>query len=189
MIDQRLLGRDSEDVLGAFKGLRWEGVVVDEAVKKFSVRDVIGRVSRCWGDAAVDQRLVQPQHVEDVAQRAASWRPCGGQKRCKRATRVVVGAGQPLRRAQGLHLGLQGVRRRLPRSCIMAKRRSSAAHGSSCRALCFLGRTRMIGELQIQRPLLYWARARRPSTSIAATISPIAIRKSSSPSPSLSLQR
>ena len=58
--------------------------------------------------------------------------------------------------------------RGFPRSCIMAKRRCSATHGSSCRALCFLGPTRMIGELQIQRPLLYWDRARQPSTSIAA---------------------
>ena len=59
----------------------------------------------------------------------------------------------------------------------------------ACRALCFLGLTGVIGELQIQQPLLYWDRARQPSTSIAAIISSIAIRKSSSPSPSLSLQR
>jgi hypothetical protein len=165
--------------------------VVDEAaVKKFSVRDVIGRVS---GGVGAMRRPIS------VLSNLNTWRTshCGlppgdrvaDRNGCKRATRVVVGAGQPLRRAQGLHLGLQGVRRRFPRSCIMAKRRSSAAHGSSCRALCFLSLARMIGELRIQRPLLYWARARQPSTSIAATISPITIRKSSLPSPSLSLQR
>lgn len=144
---------------------------VGERQRKFSVRDVIGRVS--GGVGAMRQSI-------SVLSNLNTWRTshCGllpGQKRLQRATRVHVGAGQPLRRAQGLHLGLQGFAGGFPRSCIMAKRRSSAAHGSSCRALCFLGLTGMIGELQIQRPLLYWARARQPSTSIAATISPIAI--------------
>ena len=60
----------------------------------------------------------------------------------------------------------------------------SSAWFQLSRALLF--RPRMIGELQIQRPLLYWDRARQPSTSIAAIISPIATRKSPSPSPSLS---
>jgi hypothetical protein len=115
VIYQRLLGRDSEDVLGAFKGLRWEGVVVDEAaVIKFSVRDVIGRVS--GGAGAMRQSI-------SVLSNLNTWRTshCGlppgdrvaDRNGCKRATRVLVGAGQPLRRAQGLHLGLQGVRRRL----------------------------------------------------------------------------
>jgi hypothetical protein len=103
VIYQRLLGRDSEDVLGAFKGLRWEGVVVDEAaVKKFSVRDVIGRVS---GGVGVMRQSIS------VLSNLNTWRTshCGlppgdrvaDRNGCKRATRVVVGAGQPLRRAQG----------------------------------------------------------------------------------------
>jgi hypothetical protein len=87
--------------------------VVDEAaVKKFSVRDVIGRVS---GGVGAMRRPIS------VLSNLNTWRTshCGlppgdrvaDRNGCKRATRVVVGAGQPLRRAQGPHLGLQGVRR------------------------------------------------------------------------------
>jgi len=110
VIYQRLLGRDSEDVLGAYKGLRWEGVWWTRRPSEKILRSRCHRqsVRRCW---------VMRQSIS-VLSNLNTWRTshCGlppgdrvaDRNGCKRATRVHVGAGQPLRRAQGLHLGLQG---------------------------------------------------------------------------------